>query len=70
MVNESKLKETLLYLAEDNRTNYIMIASLVNEVAALRETVRALDPTFGDVLEQRRDESEARGKYSKRNRSI
>ena len=61
MIDESALKETLLYLAEDNRTNYIMIASLVNEIAALREAVRGLDPTFADVLEQKRDESEAIG---------
>jgi hypothetical protein len=61
MVDESKLKETLLFLAEDNRANYIMIASLTNEIAALREAVRGLDPTFPEVLEVKRDESEARG---------
>jgi hypothetical protein len=61
MIDESALKETLLYLAEDNRTNYIMIASLTNEIAALRETVRGLDPTFREVLEVKRDESEAIG---------
>ena len=61
MIDESALKETLLYLAEDNRTNYIMIASLTNEIAALREAVRGLDLTFPEVLEVKRDESEVRG---------
>jgi hypothetical protein len=32
-----------------------------NEIAALRETVRGLDPTFREVLEVKRDESEAIG---------
>lgn len=60
MVNESALKNTLIYLAEDAKTNYTMIASLVNEIAALRETVKGLDPTFSDVLEVKRDESQDR----------
>jgi hypothetical protein len=33
-----------------------MISSMLNEVAALRETVRGLDPTFSEVLEQRREQ--------------
>lgn len=61
MINESALKETLIALFEDSRTNFIMIASLTNEIAALREAVRGLDPTFADVLEQKRDEREAIG---------
>jgi len=67
MINESRLRETLLYLAEDNRINYIMIASLTNEIAALRETVRGLDPTFREVLEVKRDESQERGEEHIRN---
>lgn len=54
MVNESALKDTLLALATSNRTNYIMFTSVLNELAALRETVRGLDPTFSDVMENRR----------------
>jgi hypothetical protein len=61
MIDESALKETLLYLAEDSRTNYVMIASLTNEIASLREAVRGLDPTFHEVLEVKRDESQERG---------
>ena len=35
-----------------------MLSSLLNEVVALRETVRALDPAFSEVLESRRKESQ------------
>ncbi len=31
-----------------------MIASILAEIAALRETVRGLDPTFSEVMEHRR----------------
>jgi hypothetical protein len=61
MVNEMALKDSLIMLAMDAKTNFIMIASLTNELAALRESVRGLDPTFVDVLEMKRDESEVRG---------
>ncbi len=67
MVNESALKEVLIALFEDSRTNFIMAASLTNEIAALREAVRGLDPTFREVLEAKRNESEARGEEHIRN---
>jgi len=31
-----------------------MIATVLAELTALRETVRGLDPTFADILEQKR----------------
>jgi hypothetical protein len=43
-------------LAEQNKSNYVMISSILDEVAALRETVRGLDPTFDEVLAQKRAE--------------
>jgi hypothetical protein len=58
MINESALKDALLALAEQNKTQYIMLSSVLNEVAALRETVRGLDPTFSEVLEDRRKQSQ------------
>jgi hypothetical protein len=61
MIDEHNLRDTLLAFATENRTNHILIVSLVNELAALRETVRSLDPTFADVMEQRRDEAQERG---------
>jgi hypothetical protein len=36
-----------------------MLSSVLAELEALRETVRGLDPTFGDVLEQKRKEAVA-----------
>jgi len=55
MVNENALRDALLALAQDGKSNYLMISSLLAELAALRETVRGLDPTFGDVMEQERE---------------
>jgi hypothetical protein len=57
VINESALKDALLALAEQNKVQYAMISLVLDEVAALRETVRGLDPTFSEVLEQKRKES-------------
>jgi hypothetical protein len=39
MINEMALSDALVALAEHSRTNYLMISSILDEVAALRETV-------------------------------
>ena len=57
MVNESALRDALLAFNEDAKSQYIMLSSILAELEALRETVRGLDPTFGDVMEQKRRES-------------
>ncbi len=57
MINENALRDALLALATDGRSNYVMISSVLNELTALRETVRGLDPTFADILERKRQES-------------
>jgi hypothetical protein len=57
VINEPALKDALLALAEQNKVQYAMISLVLDEVAALRETVRGLDPTFSEVLEQKRKES-------------
>jgi hypothetical protein len=54
LVNETALRDTLLSIVTDARTKYIMLSSTLNKLAALRETVRGLDPTFRDVMEQKR----------------
>jgi hypothetical protein len=54
MINENALRDALLALATDGRSNYVMISSVLNEVTALRETVRGLDPTFAEILEKKR----------------
>jgi hypothetical protein len=60
MIHEAALKDTLLALAKQNKANYEAISLLTDEIVALRETVRHLDPTFDDVLgEQRRKHSGA-----------
>jgi hypothetical protein len=57
MINENALKEHLLALAEEDKKNYLIISTILNELRALRETVRGLDPTFSEVLESRRKEA-------------
>jgi hypothetical protein len=58
MINEEALRDALLSLAEQHKTNYVVLSAVLNEVAALRETVRGLDPTFTEVLEDRRIKSQ------------
>ncbi len=58
MINQVALRDALLALAEQHKTQYVMFSALLNEVAALRETVRGLDPTFSEVLEDRRKQSQ------------
>ena len=57
MVNEQVLLESLVALTETSKAQIVMIAGIGSEVAALRETVRALDPTFDDVLAKKREEN-------------
>lgn len=57
MINESNLRDTLLSFAENNRMMYQALTSALNEIQALRETVRGLDPTFADVMEVRRQQA-------------
>jgi hypothetical protein len=60
MVNEEALRDALLSSIEESKNLYVMLSSVLAELDALRETVRGLDPTFGDVMEQKRKESLAR----------
>jgi len=57
MINENALRDALLALATDGRSNYVMISSVLNELAAVREIVRGLDPTSSDALDQKRQEA-------------
>jgi hypothetical protein len=61
MIDESNLRDVLIGMAMENRSAFVMTAAILNELTALRETVRGLDPTFADVIEQKREEAEARG---------
>jgi len=59
MINENALRDALLALAQDGKSHYLMFSEMLTEVAALRDSVRGLDPTFQDVLDQRRRERSA-----------
>jgi hypothetical protein len=50
MINEAVLRDALLALAQQSKTQYLMISATLAELASVRETVRGLDPTFADVL--------------------
>jgi hypothetical protein len=56
VINENALRDALLALATAGRSNYLMISKLGAEVLALRETIRGLDPTFAEVLAQKRSQ--------------
>jgi len=57
VINELALKDALLACVEQNKLCYVMLSAAIDELAALRETVRGLDPTFSEVLEQKRAEN-------------
>jgi hypothetical protein len=59
MIKEGALRDALMALVNSSKTNYIMISAVLAELAAVRETVSGLDPTFADVLETKRHEAEA-----------
>lgn len=64
MINEDSLRASLINLAKMNRSLYELVFSTMNELSSVRETVRGLDPTFADVLEQRRQD------HAKRTREV
>lgn len=66
MINENALRDALLALATDGRSNYVMISSVLNELAAVREIVRGLDPTSTDALDQKCQEAAQRDAESAR----
>lgn len=54
MIEESALNESLTKITRYQKKIYEALVSNSNEIAAIRETVRALDPTFAEVLEEKR----------------
>ena len=57
MVNELVLRATLITLAEQNKSIFNLASSALTELVALRETVRALDPAFAEILEAQRKQA-------------
>jgi hypothetical protein len=58
MINESLLRDAVIGLSEDAKALYAILGTLIDEVAALRQTVRGLDPTFDEVLAQKRQQNQ------------
>jgi hypothetical protein len=56
MSNNVALQQTLIVLAHTCKTSALLLASLAVEVAALRETVSVLDPTFQETFGNRNQE--------------
>jgi hypothetical protein len=60
-IHEVMLRDALTALAEQSKNHYILFSYLVNEVAALRETVKALQgPNFTAALDKHRIEQMAK----------
>jgi hypothetical protein len=57
VINESALKDALLALTEIAKNQYELIVSSMSEIAAVREAVRGLDPTFDDTLATKRQQA-------------
>jgi hypothetical protein len=55
MINEALLLDTLVGLTENTRVVFGSVYAIKSELVALRETVRGLDPTFGEVLDAKRE---------------
>jgi regulator of replication initiation timing len=56
MIREDALRDILIQLAIACKSSAQENAHLMIEVAALRETVSALDPTFSETFENRQEE--------------
>jgi hypothetical protein len=54
MINDDALRETLIALAEQQEMHYKLHTAIIQELAALRDTVKALDPTFWETLQANR----------------
>jgi hypothetical protein len=56
MINEAALRDALIAIAIGQKASAEQFFSLAVEVAALRDTVRSLDPTFSETFEFRKQE--------------
>jgi len=55
--NDQKLRAVLVYILRTSKINFSMAAKINAELAAVSDALRGLDPTFADVLEQKRKEA-------------
>jgi hypothetical protein len=61
MINERALRQTLVWLTEQAKLHHEILSCVMDEVAALRQTVRGLDPTFDDVFRERKADFSSAG---------
>jgi hypothetical protein len=54
VLNEREFKDALVALLDARKIQTELIASTMAEIAAVRESIRALDPTFDDTLAEKR----------------
>ena len=54
MINENVLRSVLIALAEQAKTQHEILSHVMDDVAALRQSVRGLDPTFDDIFRERK----------------
>ena len=57
MINEPHLKDALISLAKAYKLSAEIEAAQAVEIGVLRETVRALDPTFSENFDHRKKEA-------------
>jgi len=55
-INQADLRDTLIALARDGKMHTEMLWKIMDEVHALRATIRDLDSTFDEVLKRKRKE--------------
>lgn len=55
MINETVLQDVLLAMVVHLKSFHVAVSSLIDKAAALRETMKGLDPTFQEVLQSKRE---------------
>lgn len=56
MIDESSLRDVLVSIATEQKVLVLMVSAMLTELAAVRESVRGLDPTFSDVLRMKQQQ--------------
>ena len=69
MIDEATLRDVLVLFAEMHKRHYEIVYAVMNELSSVRDTVRGLDPTFADVLEEKRKDY-AEGTLPARQKSL
>ena len=59
MINEPKLRDALVALADNAKTQYVALCAVFDQVVALGETVKGIDPTFSAAIEDGRSKQAA-----------